>query len=379
MFVCGVLLRLGCISHSKCDILRTALKMIEMSQNQKNQRGRDGFIDLARLVAILIVIIGHVNIRSPYEHGCPELSWMAALGGWDIVMFFFFLSGYFMKATNGWFAVKRAWQLFISMCLWCLIGYFCFGAIWQYQANQAVDLWTLLISPEIFGIIGTFYTFGTPGSMDLWFLKVLVSLTFFSPLLMRLKTPTLLASIVAFFLLALLQKMLPASAVEQVPYFLKCWVLFALFGLGIVVRRYVVRPEQLRVMIGYVWGYILIFCAVYLFFEVYGAPRLMNVAQYFARILGVLYIFSLAYAIQKFLPRFASWFSQYGVSVFFIYMVQEILVMWSKVYFSFHPINKHVYTLVPFMILGVCIILFCLILRLWPASAPYLLLYHQKK
>ncbi len=369
---------LGCTSHSKCDILRFALNMIEMSQNLQNQRVRDGYIDLTRWISIMFIVIGHVNIRSPYEWGCPELSWMSVFGGWNIVMFFFFLSGYFMKPAKGWFAVKRAWQLFISMCIWCFIGYFCFGMIWQYEAKQAVDVWALLVSPNIFGIIGTLYSFATPGSMDLWFLKVLVALAFFSPLLMRLKTPLLLVAIVAFFLLEQFRTMLPASVAENVPYFLKCWVHFAMFSLGIVARRYV-RPEQLQALIGRVWAYILVMCLVYQFFTVYGAPDLLKVAPYFACVLGIVYIFSLAYGVQKFAPRVAAWLSQYGVSVFFIYMVQEILVMWSKVYFTFHPINKHIYTVVPFIILAICMVLFRLILRLWPASAPYLLLYNLKK
>jgi len=334
---------------------------------------------VARLVAITIIIVAHTNIRSPYESGCAELAWITQIAGWHPIIFFFFFAGYFTNTSKTQFKLQRCFQLFVSLCIWAVIGYFCFGCIYQLSQNGRCDVWALF-TPKIFGAIGDFFHVSTPGNYDLWFLKVLVAFSFFSPLFEKISTPRMLAICAMFLLLNPVVKILPANVQEWLPFFIKGEVLiqWAFFVAGMAMRR-TCSPSQLGRYVEKIWIYVLIACVISRLLAFMGVSQIWETAWYFSRLMGIVYVLSIAKAIQKIFPRFAGWISQFGVSVFFIYVMQEILVQACWAYFTFHPINKHFYTLVPFIIVAVCILLFSLVNRYLPCLAPYICLYNKKR
>lgn len=352
--------------------------MVQKGMVELNEKRRDELIDIARIVAMTIIVVGHVNIRSPYEHGSPLLSWMSFLGEMGGgVTFFFFFAGYFTKREGSKFPFRRSLQIFISLCIWAIIGYFCFGIIQQLYDTGHVKF-VELCTTDILGAIGTIYTVSTPGSCDLWFLKVLLALSMFAPLWQRLSSSRLIVVSCAFLLMDVIQKHLPQHMLEYVPYVLKIWEPLALFCLGMFLRRWV-KPSDFCRYVRPVWLWIILLCVIFELSTLYSIPRLRSVAPYFTSLLGIAYILSIAMGIQVILPRFASWLAQYGVGVFFIYVVQEILVIGCRDFFSVWPINKHLYAVIPFIIIALCLLGFRLIVRYLPGWTPYLCLYNIKR
>lgn len=353
--------------------------MAEMSEQQ--ERRRDDLIDIARVVAITLIVIGHTNIRSPYERGCPELSWLTVLGGWEIIMFFFFFAGYFTKNTKAWLNIKRSWQIFVALVIWAVIGYFSFGFISQLSTNGQIDI-AALCSDEILCVIGDIYNSGTPGNYDLWFLKVLVVMSLFSPLISRLGNAHLLVLAIGFILLYQAQGCIPEWLLKKIPYFLKnrTLVYWSIFVSGILSRR-IVSSNQISDFLEKVWPFILGMVVIYLVVSTFGVSNMSIKAQdpYFCRVLTILYVLSIAKGIQKLFPRFASWLASFGVSVFTIYVIQEILIIACRELFTAYPINKHIYTLIPFIIVALCMLIFRLCERCIPRLLPYVCLYTPKR
>lgn len=347
--------------------------------NKPSERHRDELIDIARLVAMLFIVIGHTTIRSPYAQSTPELAWLTWLGGVDVLVFFFFFAGYFAKQEPGWFNFKRSLSVFISLCLWAVIGYVCFGIIAKLSKAGQIGFFSSDI--DIFGVLGTFYSAGTPGNYDLWFLKVLVVFFLFSPTLGRLKTVHLWVVAAVFLLLNQAQTLVPQAIHEWIPYFLKNSVLrdWSTFCIGMAVKRSI-TTAQINDIIEKIWVYVplLLVCnQVLYFFDGEGAVQ--HAAYYVNHLVGIIYVLCIAKWIQKLFPRFASWISKFGVSVFFIYVVQEILVIASREFFTVYPINRHLYVFVPFGIIALSIVGFQIIVRYMPRLAPYICLYRPKK
>ena len=345
--------------------------------NKASEKSRDELIDIARLVAMSFIVIGHTNIRSPYVQGCPELAWLTWLGGVDVLVFFFFFAGYFAKQGPGWFNFKRSLSVFISLCLWAVIGHIGFGIIANLSKSGQIDLF----ASDMFCVLGNLFSVATPGNYDLWFLKVLVVFFFFSPTLGRLKTVHIWVVAAVFLLLNQAQTLVPQKIHEWIPYFLKGNVLthWASFCIGMAVKRSM-TTAQINDIIEKIWVYVplLLVCNQVLFF-IEGEGARQYAAQYVNHLVGVIYVLCIAKWIQKLFPRLATWISQFGASVFFIYVVQEILVIASREFFTVYPINRHLYVFVPFGIIALCIVGFRFIVRYMPRLAPYMCLYSPQK
>ena len=169
---------------------------------------RNAFIDVARLMTMLFIIMGHVNIRTPHGEGWSSLLCIlvefTAYGG---VPFFFFMAGYFAKPIKGNLNWERSWEIFRSMLFWCVVGYFWFGAL---QGSE----YKLFGGNGLLGVLGAWNSVSTPGSWDCWFLKVLLPMVLVSGLLHRLRSALLLC-------FACLSALLAATDYEVMwlPYF----------------------------------------------------------------------------------------------------------------------------------------------------------------
>lgn len=336
---------------------------------------RDVFIDVARLLTMLFIIMGHVNIRTPHGEGwssslCMLVSFTACCG----VPFFFFMAGYFSKPVSGGLNWRRTWEIFRSMVFWCIVGYFWFGALLGRE-------YTFLGEEGILGVLGAWNSVSTPGSWDCWFLKVLLPMVLVSGLLHRLKSAILLC-------LACLSALLGAADCEGewLPYFFSSKALSGLsyFLCGLLIRRGM-GISEISSWIGHIYTYV-----IGVTWFVVGVGILSALAGFHSLIVfvpgnfvsdiwGIIYVLSLSKALCVILPRFSNWFGAFGAGVFFIYMVQEMLVIQCRWLFTLHPVNKHAYAMVPFGIFAVLMLGYWLVRRYMPWACGVLCLSPVKK
>ena len=310
---------------------------------------------------MLFIVVGHTNIRTPIHPGAsPILSVFSALTLSSGVPLFFCLAGYFAKPCLSWFNWKRARDIFVSMLFWCIVGYFWFGVLNQLESGQSVDV-AALLNTRIWGILGTWDSVGTPGSCDCWFLKVLIPLVLVSGALIRMKSCFLCGVIVTAAVFGLAEHDIPG-----VPYCLTRSSLNGLswFALGIVIRRYL-SISQISEWVGKICAWFVVLTFVLAVLNFTWQPLICS-RSFLGILWGMVYLLCLAKLLCSKLPTFSRWFASFGTGVFFIYMVQEMLVIQCRWYFSEHPINKHVYALVPFVIFGVLMLTYSVIRRYLP-------------
>ena len=331
----------------------------------KSVSGRDSFIDVARLLTMLFIIMGHVNIRTPHGAGWSSslciLVTMTAFAG---VPFFFFMAGYFAKTARGLFNWGRAWDIFRSMLFWCVVGYFWFGALQGVEYKLSA----------VCNVLGPWNSVSTPGSWDCWFLKVLLPMVLVSGLLLRLHSAGLVV-------LACLSGVLSALNYELtcLPWFLSAESFSGLifYVCGILVRRGMSIAE-ISNWIGRVYHYVIgitiLLVGVHCFW-----PHIFVQEGFVSDVWGILYVLSVSKALCVLLPRFSVWFASFGTGVFFIYMVQEMLVIQCRWFFTLHPVNKHAYAIVPFGIFAVLMLGYWLVRRYMPWACGVLCLSPVKK
>lgn len=103
------------------------------------------FIDLAKGVCIIMVVMGHC--------GCP-----LEIPGWTIVRMplYFILSGLFFKDYGGWtnFLIKKVNKILIPFLFFYLLGYVAFyGIKWlapQYLITTATGIWDIFTNRQFF-------------------------------------------------------------------------------------------------------------------------------------------------------------------------------------------------------------------------------------
>ena len=328
--------------------------------------GRDAFIDVARLLTMLFIIMGHVNIRTPHGAGwSSSLCILVSMTAFAGVPFFFFMAGYFARPAGGVLNWRRARQIFCSMLFWCIVGYFWFGALLGEEYK---------LSGGLLNVLGPWNSVSTPGSWDCWFLKVLLPIVLVSGLLQRLHSAGLVV-------LACLAGVLSASNYELafLPWFLsaKSFSGLSFYVCGILARRGMTIAE-LSNLIGRVYPYVIgatiPLAGVHCFW-----PHIFVQGSFVADVWGIIYVLSVSKAICVLLPRFSAWFASFGTGVFFIYMVQEMLVIQCRWFFTLHPISKHAYALVPFGIFAVLMLGYWLLRRYTPWACGLLCLAKVKK
>ena len=333
--------------------------------HEGNGKKRDALVDLARIVAIFVIIIGHTSIRTAPNPGCcAELNILHQLDG-DVVnpvCFFFFFAGYFAKKTGRLFAWGRTGQLVLSTCLWSLVGYvvfhFLFSAEHYFHTHEFLA-WKPL---SLYQIVGDLASDVVPGHMDLWFMKVLIPIVFISSLLTRV--PGWVLAILSLTCLWL-GDYLETSAYDGMPYFLQQSSLSGMgcFSAGMLIRRFVSLP-LLSAFVSKIalWYFVLMFIhsavALVIPYHVFRVPVL-------GVFLEMLYFLSIAELVKRYMPG-SQRLARYGTAVFFVYVMQEFLIVGANVLFTYFPINRHLYTLVPFVVLLLCLLLYEVAQRVLP-------------
>lgn len=76
---------------------------------------------------------------------------------------------------------------------------------------------------------------------------------------------------------------------------------------------------------------------------------------------------------MKYTPRLGAWLARFGEAVFFVYIMQELLILFLRSLFKAYPvIAPNAYVFVPFVVMAVSLVLFFLIKKMFPALMPYL-------
>lgn len=329
------------------------------------EKKRDALVDIARLVAILAIIVSHCNIRTPFHGGaCVELSWATLLIGFveNPVCFFFFFAGYFVKKTSPPLEWKRSLQLLLSSCLWALVGFVVFNCLRScdhYVATKQFLSWEAFSLPHI---VGDFSSVLVPGHADLWFMKVLIPIVLVSGFLERLPSWALVVILAACFGVAY---GVGDEKLSYLPYFLheKSLLGMAYFSSGVMARRYISLQSLSRGIskIGLIYFVVMLIQSAispYVHFNAFAVPVLGG-------FLEIAYFLSIAQVVKQYVPCGEA-VARYGVAVFFVYVTQEFFVIGAKVLFTACPINMHAYTLVPFAILLLCLLLYGVAQRLLP-------------
>lgn len=322
-------------------------------------------MDLARIIAILAIVIGHCNIRTPFHGGwCPELSWATVLIGVieNPVCFFFFFAGYFAKKTSSPMAWGRTFQLLLSTCLWALAGFVVFHCLNSGEHYVGTGQWLPWEYPGLYHIVGDISSDEVPGHMDLWFMKVLIPIVLVSGLLVRLPAWSLIVLVAGCFGVAY---GVDAATLQPLPYFLheKFLLGLAYFSSGVLVRRYATL-QVLSAMLSKIgiWYFLMMFIqsglSLFVKYNVFSIPVLGG-------FLEILYFLSMAQVVKRYVPCHER-LARYGVAVFFVYVTQEFFVIGAKVLFTAFPVNKHLYTIVPFAILLLCLLLYEVAQRVLP-------------
>lgn len=339
---------------------------------------RDPFIDVARLLTMLFIVIWHVHLRSPYgppysHANSPEISIITFMTFDVKVYFFFFFAGYFAKVEKYSQSWRRGFSIFVSMLFWCLIGYFFFGWLMCQESGNFKELQEKCTT-SIWQILGSWTSSHTPGSMDCWFLKALIPMVLCSPVLARMKSSWLVGVMCLVYMLGAGSK-----NPEYSLYFFDSDVLngFSFFVGGMVLRRWMSIEELKRCISENYIAVILVSVLLLVGKFFFKSVDMSGGFIYFAW--GIIYVLSLSMALCKWFPRFAAWFASYGSGVFFIYMGQEMLVYFCKWFFTLHYINRHVYTLVPFCIFLVLMMGYAIIRRYMPWACGVLCLAPERK
>ena len=332
----------------------------------KQEKKRDSIIDIARVIVIFVIIFGHANIRTPYCGGwCPELSIATAIMGGcknSPVIFFFLFAGYFSKRTETLIPWKRVGSLLLSTIFWGVTGYLSFHALASLGLWYRCGSFTPVVQADIFGLFGSVYSIGVPGHCDLWFMKVLIPIVFLSGMLARIPAIGLLFLAGSCYAGA---EFLDYGKVTHLPYILHQKSLEAIcyFCAGIVLRRYV----PIQALSAFVHKiscpcFLVLFLqsgvSIFTHWNMFGLPVIGG---------GLLILFYLsAAALVSKIRKMGDWVAKWGVAVFFVYVIQEILVMGFRDFFEIIPINKHAYTCIPVVIMGICLLLYSILQRVLP-------------
>ena len=154
-----------------------------------------------------------------------------------------------------------------------------------------------------------------------------------------------------------------------------CALAYYVFGIGL--RRYVTLG-QLEAFVGRVYYWFIPLTIVLLVLHVFWY-QIFDRVSIVTVLWSIVYVLSLSKLLTVVAPNIAKWFASFGPGVFFIYMVQEMLVIQCRWYFAEHPIHRHAYVLVPFAIFAVLMCGYWLIRRYLPWACGLLCLQPVRK
>lgn len=335
---------------------------------------RISWLDFCRVYTAFMVVLRHVD---RWFVGSPSVNYVVDLFNYRSLIFFFFLaSGYFSHRPQPgqWLDFRRARTLVVPYVFWCLLG---FAVV--YTPAIAAGQWGWLSLPKLTAELGlTSWCYWEFSNVPLWFLRTLIILAFFAPLLHRLPNKVLLVlALLCFAWSDVLCNVdaetckshgLPRHAQEWLPFRLYESVLAAGFFAGGILLRRVADAERLtRWVNAYAWlpvaGALLLLPAV-LGWSFY--PPVQSSALV---LVGVLSTLSIGALSLRYLPRFGRAVAALAPASFFIYVTHYPILLSLRYaltgswHGSFSPELCYV---MPFFITALSVGSFYLLRRLFP-------------
>jgi len=288
------------------------------------------WIDFCRVWTAFFVIVRHTY--------APEgtLFFYADLFNYrSLIFFFFFASGLFSKQIsdcNGrliskWMDIKRFGQIASMFLFWSAVGALLLLPVhWQEVWKSGEIIWGNVVHG-----LGFTWMFGW--NVPLWFLRVLMVLVLFAPLLHRLSSRNLLAFVIG--MLAAGEVFCLTAWDEGGPAY--TWIpcrmyetlyAWAFFAAGIVLKREL-GIEGLAAFLKKS-GWLIVFFAVLVFVPVRLWGLMPPCKSGMLVVLGVGTILSIGCLVNQYAPRICSYVAAWGPATFFVYVTHCIIITYIK-------------------------------------------------
>lgn len=324
-------------SNKKCTVLidnKEFRGTIAAMSTLTSSTGRVQWIDFCRIYVAFCVIVRHCDRYTESPAFFTDLFTYRSL-----IYFFFFFSAYFThKATEGqWLDWKRTRRLLWPYLFWAFLAVVTMTPLLYWDKVCAGD-WSWVHFHMVIREMGLIdWKYWSLSNVPLWFMRTLMILALFCPLLQRLPMKALLglvlfsfaASDVLCFADTETASKFNRAGVEWIPFRLYESVLaFGFFGAGVLVRRYFSMQQLTDFMRSYAWlpilGSLILLPAVYYWkFN----PPIMSSALV---LLGVTTTMSIGCLCEQYLPRFCSFVAKAGPAAFFVYVTHYPLLKCIK-------------------------------------------------
>lgn len=300
--------------------------------------GRVPWIDFCRVYTAFFVIVRHT------ERHYESVNYFADLFNYRSLIFFFFLiAGYFThRATPGqWLDIKRAKRLLWPYLFWAALAMALLVPLLHWQ-DLAVGDYSCLSWYTLAREMG-FETWAYYGlsNIPLWFLRTLILISLFSPLLQRIPDRAMLVIILLCFAGSDILCFADAEAAERnarsgvdwLPYRLYESVLaVGFYSMGLLIRRRADPARFTAFMKAYAWlppaASLLLLPMVH--FWRFNPPIMSSSLV----LLGVATTMSIGCLCERYLPRLCRRVAAWGTAAFFIYATHYILLKFVIVWLT---------------------------------------------
>ena len=340
----------------------------------EQQNGRVVWIDFCRVLTAFYVVIRHS------DRAWDSLYMFDKFNYRSLVFIFFFLSGYFSRPRSGtWLDWSRAWQLAKPWLLWAAVGLCVLLPYYHHQALEHGDFSSLSPAAVAQGLGLTDWNYFAAYNVPLWYLRTLILLALFAPILGKLSSKWLVVLICAACAVHNLTYYPDASQPDWMPFRTYESVLAAgVFALGMLVRRHADMRKFTAFMEQAAWAPVIASLAVfYMVYEWQYDPA----ASCALIALGGLTVMSTSILVVRYFPRFAARVAAYGLAVFLVFVVHYIIqqpVKEQLIEYFGEPVPQIITILTPVAVMTLCLLLYRAIARWLPQYLELLCLVKKR-
>ncbi|MBQ2380461.1 MAG: acyltransferase family protein [Akkermansia sp.] len=297
-------------------------------------KGRVQWIDFCRVYVAFCVIVRHTDRYTESPAFFTDLFTYRSL-----IYFFFFFAAYFThKAADGqWLDFRRTGRLLWPYLFWGFVAMLTMMPLYYWDQTSVGD-WSWFHFHMVLREMGLLdWKYWSFTNVPLWFMRTLIILAFFSPILQRLPMKALLGMVLIIFAASDVLCFADVEAATKNGREGVAWLPFRLYesvlalgfyGAGLLVRRYFNAQQLTEFIRGYAWvpilGSLILLPAVYHWrFN----PPIMSSALV---LLGVVTTMSIGCLCEQYLPRFCALVAKAGPAAFFVYVTHYPLLKCIK-------------------------------------------------
>ena len=332
------------------------------------------WIDFCRVYTAFFVVWRHVD--RPYG----SINYIVDLFNYRSLIFFFFLiSGYFThKAAAGqWLDWKRTKTLLLPFAFWTAVASILLlqpMMHWEQTLAGNFSWFNLTLIPREMGLLN--WCYWDFDNVPLWFMRTLILLALFSPLLQRLPSKVLLVLVLLSFTAGDIFCSRDAETAASHGSWYLDWIPFRLYenlqalgfySLGLWIRRHADFARLTEFVRSYAWAPVI--AALLVLPAVYGFGFYPPVQSSMLVLLGVSCTMSIGALCEQYLPRFCSFIASFGPAAFFIYVTHFIVLHALRLALTgsyggeFSTIQN---LWMPFFVTGICLAMFYPLRRFFP-------------